>query len=347
MPVKAARPLVMSGVRGITLYEPGAMTLIAQAGTQIAEIEAALSAENQELAFEPMDHRALLGSTGTPTIGGVVSAAVSGPRRMRVGACRDHLLGVRFVDGQGRVVKNGGRVMKNVTGLDLTKLICGAYGTLGVVTEVSLKTLPRAERAATLAFNGLSDSQAVGLFCKALGTPFEVSGAAFVSGRACLRIEGLDSQVSYRIDRLKEILDQADATVIEDEAHKSLWTGLRDVTHFANTPGAVWRVSVKATDAPAIALALRQKLGAETSFDWGGGLIWVVVPDAAPGDAGATIRQVVAGHGGHATLVRGSDDQREQARAFQPEAAALASLTAAIRGRFDPHNILNPGLMAA
>ncbi len=340
-PVQAARVLSLAGHSGITLYEPGALTMVVKTGTTMAEVEAALEAENQQLAFEPMDHRALLGTTGEPTVGAVVAGNVSGPRRVRAGACRDHLLGARFVDGRGRVVKNGGRVMKNVTGLDLAKLMCGAWGTLGVLSEVSLKTLPVAETACTLRFAGLDADGAVALFCAALRTPYEIAGAAWIDGSAYLRIEGLAVQVENRSRALSALFQAHEIERIDGEAHGALWRGIRDVTHFAARPGAVWRLAAKPTDAPGIVAALGAA-GAECSLDWGGGLIWARVPQEADQD----VRRHLPGSGAHATLVRGCADHRGAVAVFQPEHPRLAKISAALRHEFDPDTILNPGLMA-
>ena len=342
--IEADATLSTAALSGIELYEPGSLNMVVRAGTPIDEVTAALDAENQQLAFEPMDHRAILGSTGTPTIGGVVAAAISGPRRLSAGACRDHLLGVRFVDGRGAVLKNGGRVMKNVTGLDLAKLMCGAYGTLGVLSELSLKTLPKPETAQTLAFGGLSVPQATALFCTALGTPFEISGAAWIEGTAYLRLEGLEIQVQNRAAQLQTLFTDHDSSRIDGAAHGALWSELRDVRALAGQTGSLWRLSVKPTNAAAIVAKLQDRLGARASLDWGGGLIWLAVPEAHP-DPAAQIRGTLAPLGGHATLIKGSAERRATTRAFQPEAPALARISAGLRARFDPHNILNPGLM--
>ena len=292
-----------------------------------------LAAEGQALAFEPPDMRGVLGTEGTPTIGGVVAANASGPRRLRAGACRDHLLGVRFVDGQGRMLKNGGRVMKNVTGLDLSKLLAGSFGTLGVLTQVALKTLPLAPASATLAFHGLDVTDAVRISSQALATPFEVSGAAFRDGAAFLRIEGLDRQVAYRRDRLAAMFGDRRIEVLDAGETARLWRDLRDVAHFAGKM-PLWRILAKPGDAPAICTALTAT-GGQVSLDWGGGLIWY----AGPGDAG-TVR--AACHRGHATLIRraGLDGP-----AFPPLAGKLAALSAGLRQVFDPAGIFNSGLM--
>ncbi|MFW5881734.1 MAG: FAD-binding protein, partial [Roseicyclus sp.] len=196
--------LSVAAIKGVELYEPGALTLAVRAGTPPEEVARVLAAEGQRLAFEPMDHRGLLGTRGSPTIGGAVAANASGPRRISVGACRDFMLGVRFVDGRGEVVKNGGRVMKNVTGYDLVKLLTGSRGTLGVLTEVSLKVLPVPESAGMLVLQGLDSARAVAAMARALGSPFEATGAAHDpgAGRTLIRVEGFETQVAYRLERL-------------------------------------------------------------------------------------------------------------------------------------------------
>jgi len=327
--------LPVSGLSGVTLYEPGALTLVVKAGTPVAEIENALSAENQRLAFEPMDHRPLMGSEGVPTIGGVVAANVSGPRRIAVGACRDFLLGVRFVDGAGQIIKNGGRVMKNVTGYDLVKLMCGAYGTLGALTEVSLKVLPQAETEASLVIHGLSTDQAVTAMSAALGSPYEVTGAAVEAGDTVVRIEGFAGSVAYRTGELTRVLQAFGPVSVLDGpgASAARWAAIRDVTAFAGNKGDVWRISVRPSAAPAVVAGLPE--GSETVLDWAGGLIWAAVP------AGTDLRTTIPLEGGHMTLMRGT----AAVPTFQPEPAPLAAISAGLRQKFDPKGILNAGAM--
>jgi glycolate oxidase FAD binding subunit len=336
--------LSTGGLSGISLYEPGALTLVAQAGTPIEEINAALAQENQRLAFEPMDHRALLGTTGAPTLGGVIAANISGPRRIQAGAARDFALGVRFVDGEGRIVKNGGRVMKNVTGYDLVKLMCGSFGTLGVLTEVALKVLPIPETQATLMLRNLDDADAVTAMAAALGSPFEVSGAAHCAKVhkdgpvTCLRVEGFEASVTYRIERLKTLLSAPgrEMTVANAEMSDWLWQSVRDVEMMTDLDGDVWRVSCKPSDAPALAQKSR---ASGWYFDWGGGLMWVRVSE------GADLRAALGAFDGHATLVRASAATRAKLGSFHPEARGVAVLSEGLRRKFDPRGILNTGLM--
>ncbi|MBN2631412.1 MAG: FAD-binding protein [Rhodobacteraceae bacterium] len=324
--------LETGGLSGVELYEPGALTLVARAGTPLAEVEALLGKENQRLPFEVPDMRGLLGRTGQSTLGGVVAANASGPRRVQVGAARDSLIGVRFVDGRGAVIKNGGRVMKNVTGYDLVKLLAGSWGTLGVISEVSFKLLPLPEAGATLILPGLSDAQAVAAMSSALGSPFEVSGAAHWPGQGTfLRIEGFSASVAYRADRLRAHL--AAYGLAEVEPGTDRWMAIRDVAPFHGRAGDVWRLSVKPSDAPELVV----RMGAEAVlYDWGGGLIWALV---APG---SDLRARLGVFSGHASRVRGDGPG-----AFQPEPVGVAALTAGLRAQFDPRQILNAGLMGA
>lgn len=338
------QPLTTRKISGIQLYEPGALTVVVKAGTPVAELEKTLAAENQRLAFEPMDHRGLLGTSGEPTIGGVIAANISGPRRIQCGAARDFLLGVRFVDGQGQITRNGGRVMKNVTGYDITKLMAGSYGTLGVLTEVALKVLPQSHVTGTVRLMGLSESDAVKALCMALGSPFDVTGAAhrpnMTTGPAetLIRIEGFEKSVAYRTDELKKRLSDLGEAQIETDpdVNTSIWTDIRDVAMFHDAPGDIWRLSVKPSDAPGLVAKIE---GAQALYDWGGGLIWLHVAQNTQANA---IRAAIAQTGGHATLIRGN----RAAGAFQPLSPAIAALQNGLRARFDPRGLLNPGLMA-
>lgn len=330
----AGDTLSVAGLSGVTLYEPGALTMVAQAGTPLAQIEAALAAEGQRLAFEPPDLRGVLGTTGTPTIGGVFATNASGPRRVQAGAARDFLLGVRFVDGTGGIVKNGGRVMKNVTGYDLVKLMAGSHGTLGVLSEVSFKVLPRPAASATLAIDGLDPDRAVAAMSAALGSPFEVSGAAWHGGTVWLRVEGFATSVAYRLDRLASLIAPFGAA--REDVDPARWAAIRDLAPFQGRSGDVWRLSVRPSEAPGV---IARIAAMDVMLDWGGGLIWALMPD------GTDLRARLGPFGGHATLIRASLATRAALPGFHPEPPAVATLTAALRAKFDPRGILNPGKM--
>ncbi|MDF3414738.1 FAD-binding protein [Sulfitobacter sp. M57] len=334
-------PLSVAGLSGITLYEPGALTMVVQAGTPVTEVEAALASENQRLAFEPVDHRGLLGGTGTPTVGGIFAANISGPRRIAVGAARDFLLGARFVDGRGGVVKNGGRVMKNVTGYDLVKLMAGSFGTLGVMSELSFKVLPQVETQASLALHGLEVDQAVVAMSRAMGSPFEVSGAAHdpAAGQTILRVEGFEASVAYRVAQLKATLKAlaGEMTVLTAADSGAFWSTQRDVAAFRGTDGDVWRVSCKPSDAPAL---VRRAGSAAYVMDWAGGLIWLRMAQ------GSDLRARLGMFDGHATIVRADSETKARFGVFHPQTPGVARLSAGLRARFDPKGLFNPGLMA-
>ena len=343
-PPVAGETLETGGLSGISLYEPGALTMVAGAGTPLAEIEAALAAEGQRLAFEPPDLRGLLDTGGEPTLGGVAAANASGPRRIQVGACRDHMLGVRLVDGTGAILKNGGRVMKNVTGYDMVKLMTGSHGTLGILTELSFKVLPTPEATGVLLIEGLSDTEAVRALCRALGSPYEVTGAAHTQKGldgapvTMIRLEGFESSVAYRAGKLTGLLAEFGEIAVETDPDRTRagWAWVRDVTAFRDRAGDVWRLSVKPTDAPALVARAGE---AEALYDWGGGLVWLLVPE------GTDLRAALGTFYGHATLIRAADETRARLATFHPEPAPVAAISAGLRAKFDPRGILNPGLM--
>ncbi len=353
-PAQAERSLSTRALTGITLYEPAEMVIGARAGTPLALVEATLAERGQMLPFEPMDYRPLLGSAAEPTMGGVVGANLSGPRRVVAGACRDSLIGVRMVNGRGEAVSSGGRVMKNVTGLDLVKGVCGSWGTLAAFSEVTFKVLPTPETSATLVLHGLDDATAVTALSAGLGSPFEVSAAAHLPGsvervpKTLLRLEGFADSVAYRAGRLRALLARhGSAGLLEAEQSAVLWRSIRDVT-FLSEPAtdAVWRVSVAPSKATAGVAAILAEASVRHLYDWGGGLVWIALP--AEGDAGADlVRRAFAGSGAHATLVRAPSDVRAAVDVFEPPAAPVRRLTAGIKASFDPHGIFNPGRMYA
>jgi glycolate oxidase FAD binding subunit len=313
-----------------------------------------LASKGQELPFEPMDYRTLLGSKGEPTIGAVAAMNISGPRRIMAGAARDSLIGVRFVNGRGEIVKSGGRVMKNVTGLDLVKLMAGSWGTLGFLTEVTFKVLPRPERRATLVIRGLDDKRAIDALSQALGSPYDVTGAAHLPSRdrrgasTLIRLEGFSVSVDYRMSELRRLLKRFGSTdILEGNGAEALWQSLRDATVFNDgSERAIWRLSTAPTKGPDFTAHIAQSLDAQWFYDWGGGLLWIATP--LEGDAGAAVlREATKTFGGHATLVRAPAEIRSALDVFEPQPEALMTLTKGIKASFDPAGILNPGRMYA
>jgi glycolate oxidase FAD binding subunit len=352
-PSQTAATLSTARLTGVTLYEPAEQVIGAKAGTPLAVIERTLAEKGQMLPFEPMDHRTLFGTAGEPTIGAVFAGNISGPARIARGAARDAAIGVRFINGRGEAIKSGGRVMKNVTGLDLVKLQCGALGTLGLVTEVFFKVMARPERAATLVWRGLSDGDAAHLMAGALGSPFEPSAAAHLpagmgeaTSRTLLRLENFSFSIDYRVAELAKLLKaHGRPDLIEGTGHDALWRQLRDAAFFASEDSAVWRISVAPMDGPGIVERIRRALPDIRAFyDWGGGLIWLAT--SAGGEAGATaIRAAIRPGAGHATLVRAPDTVRAAVPVFQPLGDALMRVTAGIKSSVDPRGLFEPGRM--
>lgn len=348
-PVQAARTLSTRNLTGITLHRPTELVLSARAGTPLPEIEAALAEHRQMIAPEPPDTRAIFGTAEAATIGGVVAANLSGPRRITAGAMRDHVLGLRFVNGAGEVVRSGGRVLKNVTGLDLCKLLTGSHGTLGVITEVTLKVLPAPETSATVRVRVPDLASGVRVLAAGLGSPFGVSGAALLpeGPAALLRIEDFAESVAYRGARLREALARfGDVAVVEDEESRALWRYVRDAAPLgAAADAAIWRVSVRPSAGPGVAAALSSAFGARLLLDWGGGLVWAAGP--ATEAAHEAVMRAAAEARGTFTLFRAPEPLRAAVAVLPEEPPALAAIGARVKAALDPAGIFNPGRMRA
>jgi len=342
----------LSGLSGITLYEPEELILSAWAGTPMAEIEAAVAEKGQMLAFEPPAFAGLYGETGG-TLGGLIGCNLAGPRRVKIGAARDHILGIEAVTGRGELVKSGGRVVKNVTGYDLSKLLTGSFGTLAALTQVTIKVLPAPETVETVLVSGLGGADAVRAMTAALNSSHEVSGAAYVppglaqsvsgaqGGAVAVRVEGFSPSVDARSTALQELLSGfGSVATLDADASGALWRDVRDAAPFVGSDAPLWRVSVTPTAAAGISDAIANGIGGSSLIDWGGGLLWFEAEDAA------AVRAVIAEHGGgHATLVRAPEETRRTTPVFQPQPAPLAALSARVKESFDPRHILNPGRM--
>jgi glycolate oxidase FAD binding subunit len=359
--------LDLSSLTGVTLYEPEELVLSARAGTPLSEVEALIAGKGQELAFEPMDYGAIFGGGASKgTLGGVLAANLSGPRRIKAGAARDHFLGVSAVSGRGEVFKSGGRVVKNVTGYDLCKVLAGSWGTLAAMTDVTVKVLPRAETEQTLLAFGLDDRAAAHAMAAALGSPADVSGAAHLpaaiahrvagsaaAGRAvtALRLEGVAPSIAHRRGTLEGLLKQhGELIVVGERASRALWQAVRDVTPFEPAAGgaaaALWRISTAPLSGAEVVARVAAQCEAEALYDWGGGLVWMRLPGRA--DAGAKfIRRAVAACGGHATLIRADVAVRAAVDVFEPQERRLAALTQRVKEGFDPKGTLGPGRMYA
>jgi len=365
-PLTTNAVLDLSALNAVISYEPSELIITVQAGAPLADVMSLIDSRNQQFAFEPIDTALLLGTPNQATIGGMIGAGLAGPRRIKAGGARDHLLGAHGVSGFGDSFKAGGRVVKNVTGYDLCKLLAGSWGTLAVMTEVTLKVMPRPESERTLVLRGLDDVAANRAMTAALGSPFDVSGAAHVPNSAfraegsalgelgsqreavtLVRLEGIPASATHRAAALGKLLSPfGTAEILEDAASAVVWSSVRDVEPFAanGALGAwpVWRIVCPPASGGALGERLSQETGGDVIYDWGGGLIWAALPPKPDAQA-ALVRQRVEAAGGHATLVRASDEIRRNVDVFHPQPGGLAALSERVRQSFDPKSILNRG----
>ena len=367
-PMATNAVLDLSALNAVISYEPNELIITVQAGAPLADVQSLIDSKNQQFAFEPMDTSALLGVSGNGTVGGMIGAGLAGPRRIKAGGARDHLLGAHAVSGFGDSFKTGGKVVKNVTGYDLCKLLTGSWGTLAVMTEVTLKVMPKPESERTLVLGGLDDVTANRAMTAALGSPFDVSGAAHLPNSAfrpatgalaalssqgqavtLLRLEGIAASVADRAGSLGKTLSPfGPVEMLRDSASAAVWSTIRDVEPFASSGslGAwpVWRIVCPPASGGVLGQALARDSGGDVIYDWGGGLIWAALPPKPDALAGL-VRQRVEAAGGHASLIRASEQTRRDVEVFHPQAGGLAALSQRVRHSFDPKIILNRGRM--
>jgi glycolate oxidase FAD binding subunit len=354
----------LSNLSGITLYEPDELVLSAAAGTRMQEIYQALEQHNQQLAFEPPDFSPLYGGAKSiGTLGGVIATNLSGPRRLQAGAARDHLLGFEAVSGIGEEFKSGGRVVKNVTGFDLPKLLAGSFGTLAAMVSVTIKVLPRPKKVRTVLVAGLDNEIAIQALSETLQGPFEINGAAhlpnnisvkssisYVSSAAssvtAVRLEGPLSSVEVRCQKVRDLWESyGEVEELHGFNSSKFWQEIRDVTLLLDNQGdQIWRVSVPPSEAPGVVARIKSQIQCNVYFDWGGGLVWLGI-DGESMQAGGVIRGALGPLGGHATLIRGSHKIRISCDVFQPQPPELRRLTKNLKEKFDPDGVLNPGRM--
>lgn len=358
-PVEAQVMLDLSGLSGVVAYQPEELILAVRPATPMAEVQDLLARHGQHLAFEPPDFGPLWDlPAGAGSIGGAVMIGRGGPRRLTAGGPRDHCLGLKGVNGFAEAFAAGGRVVKNVTGFDLPKLVAGSFGTLCVTTELTLKVLPAPAETATLAVLGLTDAQGAAVMSKALGSPAQVSAAAHLpadvapggAAMTLLRLEGVRPSVAARVAHLAELLERAGPqALLDDEASRAIWKQVADAAWFAGGDQPLWKLSVPPTKGADVGRRLAAELSGRCFYDWGGGGIWLELPPAPDAHAGA-VRELLAeivGGDGHATLMRASAEVRAAVPPLQPLAPALAALSERVRRQFDPQNLFNPGRMYA
>ena len=329
----AADLLDLSAFTGIVAYEPDELVLTARAATPLATLEQALAAHGQRFAFEPPDFGSLLGAERAQTIGGVLACNLAGSRRIAGGAARDHFLGFEAVSGRGERFKAGGKVVKNVTGYDLPKLMAGSWGTLAVLTEVTLRVAPVPETERTLLVQADTPARALEILTLAMNSSCDVSSAAYDPWQgAALRLEGFDASVTARLTALLELLGNAETETLAHDRSRALWikhAGAHALADWA----IVWRISVPPSHAPAVLASLEPE---RYVLDWAGGLIFAAYANLDPARVRGALRE------GHATLIKAPVAARATTCSFQPPSASLAAAFDRIKAAFDPNHRLNP-----
>jgi glycolate oxidase FAD binding subunit len=352
-PMQTGATLDLSAFSDVALYEPDELVITAGGGARLDAINALLDAKGQAFAFEPPDLSRLLGSAHAGTLGGMLATNLSGPRRIKAGACRDHVLGIAGVTGRGDEFKAGGRVVKNVTGYDLPRLMANSHGTLAAITSLTFKVLPKPATEETLVLEGLSNEEAIKAMSLAMQSSCEVAAAAHLPAniaggvaRTLLRIEGVAPSVAYRRDMLAKLLGALPRQgLLSREASQQQWIAIRDAHPFAlPSERFVWRLSVPPSEGASVTARIAQKIDARWFYDWAGGLIWLDVPPSEDASA-STIRSAFTN--GHATLIRAPAPVRANVPVFQPQSPDLAALAARVKQSFDPLGLFNPGRMAA
>jgi len=362
-PGQAHSQMTSLGLAGIESYEPGELVLTAKAGTLMAEITEALAAQHQQLAFEPPNLAALYGDGDGDTLGGVIACNLSGPRRIQAGAARDHVLGFTAIGGRGEIFQSGGRVVKNVTGFDMSKMMAGSFGTLGMLTLVTVRALPAPEKTRTVLILGLNEAAAAEAMAMALGSPHDVSAAAHlpgdIAGRSgaeyvgasgapvtAIRIEGPGPSAQARCLALRNLLAPfGEIEELHGTNSRILWTEIGSVGALLKDPErCIWRLSVPPVSGALVVSNIRMHIDCEAYFDWGGGLIWLSCAATAQ-DQADRIRAAIAAPGGHATLMRAPDRMRLDIPVFQPLDPVAEALSARLKTNFDPTGMFNPGRM--
>lgn len=361
-PIQAAKRLDLSKLSGIRFYEPEELVMCAGAATPLEEVEVALAERGQMLMFEPPHLGWLYGAEPRGgSIGAAFACNLGGPRRFKAGAARDHLLGFTGVSGRAEIFKSGGRVVKNVTGYDLSKLVCGSYGTLAALSEVTFKVLPAPEKTWTVLVFGLNTEDAVRVMSEAAGSPHEVSGVCHLptdiaaesevdyvrdagASVTALRVEGPGPSVEHRASALKARFEgKAKVEELHSQRSARFWREVRDVQPLLGRDRVIWRVSLTPTDSGRWLDKVIAETGGDGYLDWAGGLAWLAVD--AHGDGGeSAVRGAM--NAGHATLMRGSASLRSGIPVFQPQPEGIAALSKRIKEGFDPRGILNPGRVA-